>query len=151
MYPMRDLSGGERVTRDMVPANITDSLSRQAYLCAFSAPEAALAEQLIRCYKDNNARITPLTDAQLAVPMAPTILPAASTGKLRVYTDTTFVREHLHLTGVELVDNRESADLIWLTEDFADKFNTLLKGQCINQLPGEACVVYKNRLSQLIW
>ncbi|RKP28192.1 tubulin-tyrosine ligase family-domain-containing protein [Syncephalis pseudoplumigaleata] len=129
MYPMQDLAGGDRISRNMVPADISDPLSRQAYLCAFSTPGPALAEQLIRSYKDNNARIQPLADRQLAVAMSPAMLPAASTGTLRVYSSATFIRQHLQLAGVELVDSREAADLLWLTEDFAEQFASLLPGQ----------------------
>ncbi|RKP10544.1 tubulin-tyrosine ligase family-domain-containing protein [Thamnocephalis sphaerospora] len=150
-YPLQDLKSGERVTRDMVPADITDQLTREAYLCAFRPPSITNRQRLIRAYEDLGAQITPLSDDKLAVATAPLILPEPSSGTLRVYTDTPFVHEHLNLAGTELVQDRETADLLWLSGETVGDIHTLRPRQCVSQLPGEACVVFKHLLTKLIW
>jgi hypothetical protein len=134
----------------MVPADITDTLTREAYLTAFRPPNPTTQQTLVQAYQDVLTNIQPLTEKQLTIPTGPLILPEPSTGKLLVYTDTDYIQKHLSLETIELTSNREQAHFLWLTHEMID--STKLKpNQYINQLPNEGALVFKNQLSQLIW
>ncbi|KAG0245627.1 tubulin-tyrosine ligase family-domain-containing protein [Mortierella sp. GBAus27b] len=148
IYPIQDVPKGGAMTRDFVPADIKDPLSRKAYLQIFN--DGQDAAELIAVYesekqKENEVKpfdqpfVKSLTRAQGQVPGR----------KLRLYTTTEWVVSNCKLPNVELVDSEEQADMLWFSNDFKE-FEKLSKGQKINQFENESCMTFKNNLAALV-
>ncbi|KAI7818719.1 tubulin-tyrosine ligase family-domain-containing protein [Gamsiella multidivaricata] len=148
IYPIEDIPKGGALTRDFVPADIKDPLTRKAYLQIFNGEEDAA--ELIAVYesdKQEDNQVIPFDQ-----PFTTTLTRAQSQKtdrKLRLYTTTEWVATNCKLPQVELVDTEEQADLLWFSQDFKE-FDKLTKGQKINQLENESCMTFKHNLAALV-
>ncbi|KAF9106301.1 Tubulin--tyrosine ligase-like protein 12 [Mortierella sp. AM989] len=148
IYPIEDIPKGEALTRDFVPADIKDPITRKAYLQVYN--DGQDAAELIAVYESNKLEdnvVQPFDQPFVKTLTRPQ--PKALNRKLRLYTTTEWVATNCKLDNVELVDSEDQADLLWFTQDFKE-FEKLTKGQRINQLENESCLTYKNNLAALV-
>ncbi|KAF9357310.1 hypothetical protein BGX26_003915 [Mortierella sp. AD094] len=149
IYPIEDIPKGGALTRDFVPADIKDPITRKAYLQIYNDDEDAAAE-LVAVYEANKLEdneVKPFDQPFVKTLARPQ--PKALNRKLRLYTTTEWVATNCKLPNVELVDSEDQADLLWFSQDFKD-FDKLTKGQRINQLENESCVTFKHNLAALV-
>ncbi|KAG0373904.1 Tubulin--tyrosine ligase-like protein 12 [Mortierella sp. AD032] len=150
IYPIEDIPKGSALTRDFVPADIKDPMTRKAYLQIYNDEQDAA--ELIAVYEsdkleDNDVKPfdQPFTKTLVRTPGQH----KASDRKLRLYTTTEWVATNCKLPNVELVDSEDQADLLWFSQDFKE-FDKLTKGQKINQFENESCVTFKQNLAALV-
>ncbi|KAG0340073.1 Tubulin--tyrosine ligase-like protein 12 [Podila humilis] len=149
IYPIEDIPKGAMMTRDFVPADIKDPITRKAYLQIFN--DAKDAAELIAVYE------TAKLESNEIQPIEPPFVKAITNPrqskkgdrKLRLYTTTEWVASNCKLDNVELVDSEDQADMLWFSQDFKD-FDKLTKGQKINQFENESCVTFKQNLAALV-
>ncbi|KAF9918253.1 hypothetical protein BX616_009780 [Lobosporangium transversale] len=148
IYPIEDIPKGGALTRDFVPADIKDPITRKAYLQLFNG--SADAAELIAVYESDKMEDNEIKPFEQPFVKTLTRPPAQkSNHKLRLYTTTEWVATNCKLPSIELVDSEEQADLLWFSQDFKE-FDKLTKGQTINQLENESCVTFKHNLAALI-
>ncbi|KAG0328582.1 Tubulin--tyrosine ligase-like protein 12 [Dissophora globulifera] len=150
IYAIEDIPKGGALTRDFVPADITDPEMRKAYLAIYNDGEDAA--ELIAVYESDKIednRIT-LFDQPFTKTLARSQSSATELNrKLRLYTTTEWVATNCKLPNVELVDSEDQADLLWFSQDFKE-FDKLRNGQRINQFVNESCVTFKHNLAALV-
>ncbi|KAF9923079.1 Tubulin--tyrosine ligase-like protein 12 [Linnemannia zychae] len=150
IYPVEDIPKGGALTRDFVPADIKDPLTRKAYLSIFN--DCKDAAELIAVYESDKMednKVEPF-EQPFTNTLARTLKThAAGDRKLRLYTTTEWVATNCKLPNVELVDSEDQADMLWFSQDFKE-FDKLTKGQKINQFENESCVTFKQNLAALI-
>ncbi|KAF9583170.1 Tubulin--tyrosine ligase-like protein 12 [Lunasporangiospora selenospora] len=149
LFPIEDIPKGGMMTRDFVPADIKDPLTRKAYLQIYEDDRDAA--ELIAVYESDKLEdneVKPF-DQPFTKTMTYSHSTEHSDKKLRLYTATEWVASNCKLENVELVDSEDQADILWFSQDFKD-FEKLTKGQKINQFENESCVTYKHNLAALV-
>ncbi|KAG0283369.1 hypothetical protein BGZ97_008573, partial [Linnemannia gamsii] len=150
IYPIEDIPKGGALTRDFVPADIKDPMTRKAYLQIYN--DAQDAAELIAVYESDKLEDNEVKPFDQPFTKTLTRTPSqhkAGDRKLRLYTTTEWVATNCKLANVELVDSEDQADLLWFSQDFKE-FDKLTKGQKINQFENESCVTFKQNLAALV-
>ncbi|CAO3695287.1 unnamed protein product [Umbelopsis ramanniana] len=155
LFPIKDIAQGEIVTRDFVPKDLEEKLQRQAYLTAFPGrivdeEEIGNEDDFIDAYeKSTEATSKPVTSAKPINAEAILKMPTTQNVDIKVYTTADFVKQNLTLPHIVFTTDIESADIIWVVQDFSD-WDKLKPNQRISQVPNESCLTYKNNLAQLL-
>ncbi|KAF9438877.1 Tubulin--tyrosine ligase-like protein 12 [Entomortierella beljakovae] len=148
IYPIEDIPKGGALTRDFVPVDIKDPMTRKAYLQIYNDEEDAA--ELIAVYESDKLEDNAVKPFDQPFTKVLTRTQPQPLGrKLRLYTTTEWVATNCKLPRVQLVDSEDQADLIWFSQDFKD-FNKLKKGQKINQIENESCITFKHNLAALV-
>ncbi|KAF7729632.1 hypothetical protein EC973_004005 [Apophysomyces ossiformis] len=163
-FPIKDIAPGEVITCDLLPKTLTRAADQHAYLFAFehrlleSENIADKRKEIVEVYKAtqeewNKIQFKPSDQIITAEEASQAILSekqnAEDNTSLKVYTTTEFVRQFLKLPNVRFVDSRESADIVWSSQDFSE-WEQLKANQIVNQFPNESCLTFKQNLANLI-
>lgn len=99
--------------------------------------------------KSTQATSKPVTCAKPINAEAILKMPTTQNVDIKVYTTADFVKQNLTLPHIVFTNDLESADIIWVVQDFSD-WDKLKPNQRISQVPNESCMTYKNNLAQLL-
>ncbi|CAM0136865.1 hypothetical protein VKS41_007450 [Umbelopsis sp. WA50703] len=155
IFPIKDISEGEIVTRDFVPKDLQNPLDRKAYLTAYPGriaddEEIGTEEEFIAAYQALINEPHPDTKPVKSVnAIALLKTPTTQNVNIKVFTTADFVKKNLTLPHVTFTEELESADIIWTVQDFTE-WEKLKPGQRVSQIPNESCLTYKNNLAKLI-
>ncbi|XP_031627717.1 tubulin--tyrosine ligase-like protein 12, partial [Contarinia nasturtii] len=146
LFPVKDTSKGERVTRDFAEGNTTDSIRKALLLpwcyTNFTDIDFEQIEPDSKYFLDGHIEETlPIESAN-----NPTV---DSSRPLRVYTTYSMVQQHLNDPLFQVVDNEQEADILWLTTHFKTykEFSEHAPNKFINQFPFENVITIKDLLS----
>ncbi|KAG0169165.1 hypothetical protein DFQ30_003893 [Apophysomyces sp. BC1015] len=160
-FPIKDIESGAVVTCDLVPKTLTRTVDQHAYLFAFehrllkSENIADKRKEIVDVYKTAQKELeqvqfqktSQITSAEEATQVITSV--KQDDAIIRVYTTTDFVRQFLRLPNIRFIESRESADIIWSSQDFND-WDQLKPTQTVNQFPNESCLTFKQNLANLI-
>ncbi|CAM9100823.1 unnamed protein product [Phaeothamnion confervicola] len=175
LWPIRNLSCGETVTRDFLPRNLPEgddaaSLLRQARLCAFEPvpPElkercraelAAWRQSLAAWGEQGNAergvgRNAAAVDAEERnADRLPSMARPDGT-PLKVFSELPYVAAELTRPEFEMVDDAGAADIIWASRAVDAAFKAavggLKPGCVVSQFPYEGAIVLKHHLASTV-
>lgn len=149
LFPIRDSVQGTPVTRDFAEYVSNDAPQRSALLLPWQ--ETDLSEESF-------LQVEPSADyfASGHIPETypreeetlPGSTPPVRCDPLKVYAQYNLIREHLTAPEFMLVDNREEADVLWLTCHFKNfgEFARQTPHKFINQFPFEYVITIKDLL-----
>ncbi|KAH8549063.1 tubulin-tyrosine ligase family-domain-containing protein [Umbelopsis sp. PMI_123] len=154
LFPIKDITHGEMVTRDFIPKDLKEPLQRQAYLTAFpgriaNEEEIGSEDDFIDAYEETTKASSELPPSKSINPVALLKIPTTQNVEIKVYTTADFVKQNLTLPHITFTNSLQSADIIWVVQDFSD-WDKLQPNQRISQIPNESCLTYKNNLAQLL-
>ncbi|XP_019861207.1 PREDICTED: tubulin--tyrosine ligase-like protein 12 [Amphimedon queenslandica] len=145
LWPLRDLSYGDTISRNRVPSRATSELEKQCHSLPWLPPQSLPLSD-------------PLWDELDSLPLAPNPerpledLPDVTleftsvlSPPFKVYTDMDMIKKNLSHPLFELVSDPEKADILWFFDHYKD-FKSLKPNQLINQFPCENVLTCKDLL-----
>ncbi|XP_065369083.1 tubulin--tyrosine ligase-like protein 12 [Calliphora vicina] len=148
LFPIKDVECGDHVCRDYVEYVSKEAEERKALLLPWShvdlSKESFLQyEPSAEYFNTGHIPETYATEDDMQEPQFDRNEP------LKVYTEYEMVQEHLTSPYFSLVDNPESADILWLTTHYKNfaELSQETPNKFINQFPLEYIITIKDLLS----
>lgn len=148
LFPIKDLSVGEEVTRDYVEGLLTQPHFRDALLLPWF-PKSFLSEDFRQEEPDDEYFLEGHTVESLPDLDADYVAKQEFETKLKVYSEYRFVNDYLKHPRFEITYEEEDADILWYVHHFTD-YRELGKRNSsvyVNQFPFENVITIKDLLS----
>lgn len=142
LFPIKSLDAEETICRDFVEGN-TNEETRAALLLPWRRDER---------FKGNFDNVNVDGSYFLCGHIAESLVADNSTvnvpecDRYRVYTECEYVSKYLTETTFVLTENRDDADILWLTEHFKDYDELSSQVKYVNQFPYEFVITVKDLL-----
>lgn len=147
LFPIKDTSEGEQVTRDFAEGNKSDDLIRKALLLPWRSTDFTDID-----FKQTEPDEKYFLDGHIeeSLPIESATSPKVEQSRpLRVFTTYSMVQKYLTDPLFQVVENEEVADILWLTSHFKTykEFSEYAPHKFINQFPFENVITIKDLLS----
>lgn len=146
LFPIKDASYGDEVTRNYLEGPPVDKLTLKALTIPWEPADMTDIDcQLTEPSEDflRSSRVEEsLPDSSIDYP------DLVKNRKLKVYSEYRVIRENLKHSAFEIVDNEKDADILWLNYHFKnyEELSQNEPGKLINQFPFEHILTVKDLL-----